>query len=121
MKEQRLDLSPKAVFSRLLRWFCFALAALALLIAAFYLVENARGRIAWARYKHQLQAKGEKLEWSDYTRKPVPDDQNFAHTPLLDAALHKDYASTAPWRGFGNLTRNLTIHTGDWTTGKATD
>jgi len=121
MKEHRLDLSPKAVLQRLLRWGLVALTGLALLVLAFYLVENARGRIAWSRYKHQLQGKGEKLDWADYVGKAAPEDQNFANTPLLKAALQKDYSSTPPWRGFSKLALLFGSHCGDWTKGQPVD
>ncbi len=60
-----------------------ALAGLATLIGLFYAEENWRGKHAWLKYKHELEAKGEKLDFKDYIPAPVPDDQNFAMTPLL--------------------------------------
>ena len=48
-----------------------------------YAEEDWRGNHAWARYKRELEAKGEKLDWKDCVPAPVPDDQNFAMTPFL--------------------------------------
>src|SRR5690348_10496529 len=73
MKELKADLSPKALLRRLIRWAGIAFACFALAVVGFYIVENIRGRIAWSRYKRQLEAKGEKLNWAEYVEKPVPD------------------------------------------------
>jgi hypothetical protein len=79
-------------FTRLFRWLfsrrtlgrvLVGLAALATLIALVCAEENWRGKWAWERYKHQLEAQGEKLDWKDYVAPPVPDAQNFAMTPFL--------------------------------------
>jgi hypothetical protein len=79
-------------FSRFLRWFfsrrtlghlLVGLAALATLIALVGAEEHWRGKRAWQKYKHQLEAQGEKLDWKDYLPPPVPDAQNFAMTPFL--------------------------------------
>jgi hypothetical protein len=89
--------SPRfPTFRRLVRW-CFSrrtlgrllvgLAALATLIALVGAEENWRGKRAWERYKHELEAQGEKLDWKDYVPPPVPDAQNFAMTPLLAPIL----------------------------------
>ena len=59
------------------------LAALATLIGLVCAEENWRGKRAWEKYKHELEAQGEKLDWKDYLPPPVPDEQNFAMTPFL--------------------------------------
>src|ERR1035437_5977417 len=58
------------------------LAALVTLIALVWTEETWRGKRAWERYKHELEAQGEKLDWKDYIPPPVPDAQNFG-TQLL--------------------------------------
>src|ERR1035437_6110926 len=85
--------SPRfPTFTRLFRWLfsrrtlgrvLVGLAALATLIALVCAEENWRGKRAWERYKHELEAQGEKLNWKDYVAPPVPDAQNFAMTPFL--------------------------------------
>jgi hypothetical protein len=59
------------------------LAALATLIGLACAEENWRGKRAWERYKHELEAQGEKLDWKDYIPPSVPNEQNFAMTPFL--------------------------------------
>ena len=59
------------------------LAVLATLIALVCAEEHWRGKRAWQKYKHELEAQGEKLDLEDYIPPPVPDDQNFAMTPFL--------------------------------------
>jgi hypothetical protein len=76
------------LFRRLFNWrtlgrILVGLAAIATFIALVCAEENWRGKRAWERYKHQLEAQGEKLDWKDYVSPPVPDGQNFAMTPFL--------------------------------------
>ena len=72
------------LFSRsLLGCALVGLAALTTLIALVATEETWRGKRAWERYKHELEAQGEKLDWKDYIPPPVPDAQNFAMTPFL--------------------------------------
>jgi len=49
----------------------------------FYAEENWRGQCAWNRYKRTLAARGEPLKRSAVVPLEVPDDQNFATTPVL--------------------------------------
>ena len=118
---KHIDLSPRAVFARLVRWGTAALVLLLLLMGLFYGVENMRGYVAWKKYKAKLQAKGEQLEWSAYVPKSVPDEQNFTQTPLLQAAAQKKYTEQPVWQGFGRRVGDFVNHIGDWTTGKQTD
>src|ERR1039458_1412748 len=72
------------LFSRsLLGCALVGLAGLATLIALVCTEENWRGKRAWERYKHELEAQGEKLDLEAYIPPPVPDEQNFAMTPFL--------------------------------------
>ena len=66
-------------FKRLL----LGLACLAGLIVLFYAVEDIRGRLAWRQFKPQWEAKGEKFDVAAFIPPPVPDDQNFAMTPVV--------------------------------------
>jgi len=65
------------------RRFIFVLACLATLIALFYAEEDWRGRHDWEKYKREWEAKGEKFDFADFVPPPVPDDQNFALTPIV--------------------------------------
>jgi len=65
-------------FKRLL----FGAACLATLIALFYAEEDWRGWHAWNKFKHEWEAKGEHFDFASVVPPPVPDDQNFALTPI---------------------------------------
>jgi hypothetical protein len=66
-------------FKRLL----FGTACLATFIALFYAEEDWRGWHTWNQFKHEWEAKGEKFDLKDFIPPPVPDDQNFAMTPVV--------------------------------------
>jgi len=85
-------------FRRLFRWmFCwlvvrrclFVTVCLVTLLALFYAEENWRGWRAWNKYRRQLEARGEQLDYRAFIPKPVPDEQNFAATPFLKAWFPK--------------------------------
>lgn len=64
------------------RWTLFGAACLATLIALFYAEEDWRGWHAWNKFKHEWEAKGEHFDFASMVPPPVPDDQNFALTPI---------------------------------------
>ena len=61
----------------------FALACLVTLIGLFYAEEDWRGWHAWQKFKHEWEAKGERFDQTSVVPPPVPDDQNFALTPIV--------------------------------------
>ena len=61
----------------------FAGGCLIALIALFYAEEDWRGWHAWNQFKHQWEAKGEQFNLASVVPPPVPDDQNFALTPIV--------------------------------------
>jgi hypothetical protein len=63
--------------------FLFGLACLAGLIALFYAEENWRGWYAWHKFKHQWEVKGERFDPASVIPPMVPEDQNFALTPIV--------------------------------------
>jgi hypothetical protein len=74
-----------------IRWlFCrrnlkrtlFTLACFVTLIALFYAEENWRGKHDWNKFKRAWEAKGERFDWQSIVPSPVPDDQNFAFSPV---------------------------------------
>jgi hypothetical protein len=91
--------------SDLLRFFCWlfswrvmrraliGLAWCATVIALWYGEENWRGRRAWNQYREATEARGESLDFATYIPKPVPDDQNFAATPILKSSFVPPYNS----------------------------
>ena len=74
--------------------FLFGLACFATLIALFYAEEDWRGWHAWNQYKHQWEAKGEKFDWQSIVPQPVPDDQNFAFSPVWIAEVRETFLNT---------------------------
>ncbi len=65
------------------RQLFFVFACLVTFVALFYAVENWRGKWAWESHKRQWEARGEKFTMAQLAPPPVPDEQNFAMTPLL--------------------------------------
>ncbi len=80
---------------RVLRWVLIALAWLATLIALFYAEEDWRGRHAWNTYRHQLEARGEQLDFKAFIPPPIPDDQNFAAVPAVKAWFQRAGAASS--------------------------
>jgi hypothetical protein len=76
------------------RYFIWLLS-LVLVVGLFYAEENWRGQWAWNRYKRAMAARGEPLELSAFVPPKVPDDQNFAMTPIL-APLFNFVAGSSP-------------------------
>jgi len=80
---------------KLVSWLCrwrdrqrrlqlfFLFACVVTFVALFYAVENWWGKWAWEAHERQWEAKGEKFTMAQLAPPPVPDDQNFAMTPLL--------------------------------------
>jgi hypothetical protein len=75
----------------LLRWLFwkdrrrtfFVFACFATSIALFYAEEDWRGWHAWQKYKHEWEAKGEHFDCASIIPPCVPEDQNFALTPIV--------------------------------------
>jgi hypothetical protein len=64
------------------RWF-FCAAMLVTLTTLFYAEENWRGKRAWEKTRHDLEAKGVVLNWDKFIPPPVPDDQNIFKAPKI--------------------------------------
>jgi len=73
---------PKSPW-RKTKCFFLGLACLAVLIAVFYAEEDWRGWYAWHRFKHQWETKGERFDPASIIPPAVPEDQNFAMTPIV--------------------------------------
>ena len=79
----------------------FCLAALVTLIGLGYAVENWRARRAWNAYRQGMAAQGEFLELDHFIPTPVPENQNFALTPMLKPLLDYEVdgsGRTLNWR-----------------------
>ena len=75
----------KGFFRRLLSWrgALFLLASFVTLVTLLLAEENWRGGRAWQNYKREMEAKGERFDAARLIPPKVPDDQNFAMTPLF--------------------------------------
>ncbi|HET8714214.1 MAG TPA: hypothetical protein VFM16_00205 [Holophagaceae bacterium] len=72
---------------RCLRFLSWTLGGALLLLGLFHLEENARGRRAWEAWKADRFAQGDRYDWSRLAPPPVPDADNFAKDPVVEAAV----------------------------------
>ena len=79
MSEIPIARPSRRIFPRLLISFI----GFAVLVAVFYAEENWRGKRAWENFKREWEAKGERFDWQSVVPPRVPDDQNFALTPIV--------------------------------------
>jgi hypothetical protein len=70
-------------WGKILRGLFYVIGLPALAIICFYAEEDARGKGDWNAFRHQWEAKGENFDRSSYIPKAVPDDKNFALTPIV--------------------------------------
>jgi hypothetical protein len=84
------------------RRLLFALACFATLIALFYAEEDWRGWHAWNQFKHKWEAKGEKFDWQSVVPPPVPEDQNFAFSPVWIAEIRSTLGAKRAESWYGN-------------------
>lgn len=84
-------LRKQNVVRRFLNWLCswrgvrrilIVLAWTAAIIALLYAEENWRGWRVWETYRKELEARGEQFDLKLFIPQPIPDDQNFAATPI---------------------------------------
>ncbi len=68
---------------RVIRRGLYGIACFASLILIFYAEEDWRGKRDWERYKREWEAKGERFDFASFVPAAVPDDQNFALTPIV--------------------------------------
>jgi hypothetical protein len=96
-------------------WTLLALAGLAALVGLFYAEEDFRGWHAWHQFKHRWEAKGVNFSRQSVVPPPVPDDQNFALTPVVassyEAMLDKSGHEINPHNP--NVVNRLQISVGD--------
>jgi hypothetical protein len=77
---------------RSLRWrifrFCvLSFVGLITLFALFHAEENWRGKRAWEQYRKEQEAKGVSFDFNSVVPPPIPEEKNFAMTPLLKRGL----------------------------------
>ena len=75
-----------------IRWLCcwrnlvrfiFGVACVATVVGLFYAEENWRGRHDWRQFEQACLARGITLDFASVVPPRVPDDQNFAMTPIV--------------------------------------
>lgn len=81
-----------AAIAACIEWICnwrnfrrllLGLACFITLVALLYVEEDLRGKWAWNRFKTQWGAKGQKFDLVSFAPPSVPDEQNFALTPIM--------------------------------------
>src|SRR4051812_16579172 len=77
----------RGLLRSLLSWrgLLFLIACVVTFFALFHAEENWRGGRAWRAYKHQLEAAGETFDESKMIPARIPDDENFAAIPFIQA------------------------------------
>ena len=72
---------------RLFKFLVFGAFTLLLLLLGIVAFLNWRGQREWTQFRGEWEAKGERFDFTDFIPSAVPDDQNFAATPLLAGLL----------------------------------
>src|SRR5258705_1153320 len=70
---------------RVLRRCLIAVAWVVTIIALLYGEENWRGRRAWNKFRRAAEARGEQVEFKAFIPPPVPEEHNFAATPVIQS------------------------------------
>ncbi len=74
---------------RNLKWVLLAGGCLVGLVPLFYAEEDLRGWLTWTRFRHSQEAKGEAFSLASLVPAKVPDDENFALTPIVFTSYGK--------------------------------
>ena len=88
-----------------LRRILILVAWLLTLIALFHGEETWRGRRGWNQYRQELEARGEQLDFAALVPKPVPDEQNFAATPVIKSWFEKKTGDDSDHQWSDNYSR----------------
>lgn len=78
----------------------FGFACLLTLIGLCYAEENWRGKHDWEKFKQR--AAGEKFDLKDFIPAPVPDDQNFAFSPIWIAEIKSTFSTNRAYAWYGD-------------------
>jgi len=70
------------------RRMLFVLACFIALVVLFYAEEDFRGWHTWNKFKQAEEAKGESFNHLSFAPPPVPDEQNFALTPIIASSYN---------------------------------
>lgn len=69
--------------ARIARRLFIVVAWMVTLVVFFYAEEDWRGARAWNKHRQELEAGGAQLDLAAFIPKPIPDEQNFAATPVV--------------------------------------
>ena len=72
---------------RFLRFLVLSFAGLVTLFFLFHAEENWCGKRAWENYRKEQEAKGVSFDFNSIVPPSIPDEKNFAMTPLLKPLL----------------------------------
>lgn len=92
---------------RFFRFVVLSFAALVTLFVLFHAEENWRGKRAWEQYRKEQEAKGVSFDFNSVVPPPVPDEKNFAMTPLLKPVLDLNPPGTYPRQKDTNAVKRL--------------
>ena len=90
------------------RRFLFVFVCFITLIALFYAEEDWRGKSDWNQFKSKWEAQGEGFDRASVIPPPVPDDENFALTPIWIESITASLRSPNWFGGF--LPRRMTVY-----------
>ncbi len=127
-----MDKSKQSIWRRAFRVWFFLAACGITAVALFYAEEDWRGKHAWEKYKLETEARGGSLDWHSYVPPAVPDNENFAATPLLAPLFEYDYSTNdrVIWRDTNLINRAVDLTRwgsgaepghGDWSRGWRVD
>src|SRR4051794_9847282 len=63
-----------------------------------YIRENRGGKTAWLKHKHELEARGENLDWQAYIPAPIPAAQNIFAAPGISDSFVKGGSARMTWQ-----------------------
>jgi hypothetical protein len=130
------DDPPKQPLRRFGKKILLRFLYLALLICLAVLFLDVTAKFKLNRYERQWEAKGEHFDFASNIPKPVPDDQNFALTPIVASCYQglldkRDYDNESDNTNLSNRLRmNIygngsddydRINSGNWAKGAKTD
>lgn len=108
--------------SRWRRRIGLTLVGALVLVVLLYGEENWRGKMAWEEYRRQAEARGQPLDWVLPEAIRIPDEQNFARTPLLQAIGIYGRVNTNVMARFDQVhLLNFIVHQGSASQGRLSD
>jgi hypothetical protein len=78
-----MPVQPKSRRARMLRALLYIVGLPAVVVICFYAEEDARGKGDWNAFKQKWEAKGENFDRASFIPAAVPDNKNFALTPIV--------------------------------------